>query len=173
MNHPAEEASHYLRYLCAGEEPVRLLVDAFYANALHEAMGFFGSKIVNHKRKCTHEPQFRELLDYFNSIPRVRYRGTEREIALLTLEHKKMEKRKRPMPQQESVPHKTEVFLGVTHALGYMLGDRMFYAVMGHKLRRSVIKKMFEDPWRKEGRALEVYMDLVERLRSIRIPKRM
>ncbi|MBU4484777.1 ChaN family lipoprotein, partial [bacterium] len=58
LNHAGEEASHYVKYLCSGSEEPRILVDAFYANVLHEALGFFGSKTVNHKRKCAHEKDY-------------------------------------------------------------------------------------------------------------------
>jgi hypothetical protein len=40
LNHAAEEASHFIRNLCAGNEFPREPADAFYANALHEAVGF-------------------------------------------------------------------------------------------------------------------------------------
>ena len=54
MNHASEEATHFLRHVVSGcQEPLNL-VDAFYARALEEAVGFLGSKMLNHKRKCPH-----------------------------------------------------------------------------------------------------------------------
>ena len=37
------------------------LIDAFYYSAINEALGFLGSKIINHKRKCNHEEYFLKL----------------------------------------------------------------------------------------------------------------
>ena len=53
--HISEEATHFLRHVCAGDlfQDPQLLVDAFYDRCIEEAIGFLGSKIINHKRKCT------------------------------------------------------------------------------------------------------------------------
>src|SRR3989338_210538 len=68
VNHAAEEAAHCIKHLCSGNEKAREPGDAFYANILHEALGFFGSKIANHKRKCFHAKEFEKHLRYFDSI---------------------------------------------------------------------------------------------------------
>ncbi|MEL6547619.1 MAG: ChaN family lipoprotein, partial [Myxococcota bacterium] len=52
VNHTAEEASHFLRAVCSGSHEPRLLVDAFYARTMEEAVGFLGSKLLNHKRRA-------------------------------------------------------------------------------------------------------------------------
>ncbi|MEK7705660.1 MAG: ChaN family lipoprotein, partial [Myxococcota bacterium] len=55
VNHASEEATHFLRFVASGNDEPRLLVDAFYARCVEEALGFLGSKIINHKRKCARE----------------------------------------------------------------------------------------------------------------------
>ncbi|MBS2023673.1 MAG: ChaN family lipoprotein, partial [Deltaproteobacteria bacterium] len=62
VNHAAEEAAHFLRHVVSGatDEP-RPLIDGFYARALEEAYAFCGSKIVNPRRKCAHEADFKRL----------------------------------------------------------------------------------------------------------------
>lgn len=173
INHPAEEAAHYFKFLCSGKEFVRPLTDAFYANILHEALGFFGSKLINHKRKCAHELQLRELMEYLNSVPRLGRRRLDLEIALLTLEHKKIERRKRPRPYRESVPHRTEVFLGVTHALGYMLGDRIYHGLMSGTLSKEEVRELFRNPMKEEGEPFELYMHYVLLTRKVKLPRRL
>lgn len=173
INHSAEEAAHYLKFLCSGEEFARPLSDAFYANILHEAVGFFGSKIINHKRKCAHEAQLRELVDYLSNIRRPGRRRVELEIAILTLEHKKIERRKRPRPYRESVPHRTEVFLGVTHALGYMLGDRLYHGLVQGQVSKREIRNLFKNPMKEEGEPFRLYMHYIQETRGVKLPRRL
>lgn len=174
IHHVAEEASHYIKHLCSGNEFPRDPVDAFYANALHEALGFFGSKIMNHQRKCSHEKDFKALLLYFKNmsgqVPRER--TNEIEIASLVLELKKMEQQNRLISETRVLKQNMELFLGVTHALGYMLGDRLYYAMISQKISKEEIVKLFERPLKKAGETGEVYLELVKRMSKVKLPKR-
>lgn len=173
MNHAAEEAAHYLKFLCCGPEQPRTMVDAFYANVLHEALGFFGSKLVNPKRKCHHEPEFRRLLRHFHTQGVPPGRELEYDTAALVLAYKKYERRGKPLQYQLIFHQPPDHFFAVTHALGYMLGDAMFYGMMDHKLRRATIRALWMDPWRRPGSAHAAYMALRRRLRGVKIPQRM
>lgn len=174
IHHVAEEASHYIRHLCAGNEFPRDPVDAFYANAMHEALGFFGSKIMNHQRKCSHEKDFKALLLYLkNSGGQVpRERACEVEIARLVLELKKMEQQNRFISASRVLKQNMELFLGVTHALGYMLGDRLYYGMVAQKISKKEIVELFENKMKKPGETGQVYLDLVKRMSSVKLPKR-
>lgn len=177
INHAAEEAAHYLKFLCSGREKPRESVDAFYANAIHEALGFFGSKIVNQKRKCFHEKEYLELLSYLRSSQVSGRRKLELEIALLVLEHKKLEKRgiairsKVHLPKAFFKSHH-DLFFGVTHALGYMLGDRLYYGLLHEKISKEEIRDLFCDPMKGDGRPFELYLKLHRKLRGVKIPRR-
>lgn len=173
INHAAEEAAHYLKYLCSGEERERPLADAFYANTIHEAIGFFGSKIVNHKRKCLHERQINELIEYLSSIHFPSKRRIELEMAHLVLEHKKRERRKNPTPYRESVPHETDVFLGTTHMLGYMLGDRLYYSLLGGIISKQEVRHLFMLRMQEENEPFTVYMDLIKKTSKVKLPRRL
>lgn len=173
LNHAAEEASHYLKHLCSGLEEPRELVDAFYANILHEALGFFGSKLINHKRKCYHEKEFKGLLTYFKTVRVPNDRRIEEETASLILEYIKYEKKGKPLRFDTIFRQKMDLFLSVTHALGYMLGDKLYYGLMERTVSRQKIRKLFYDPWRESGEPFKVYMDLVRMVKRVKIPKRM
>lgn len=173
INHVAEEASHYIRHLCAGDEFPRDPVDAFYANALHEALGFFGSKIINHQRKCSHEKDFKALLLYFRNTGQVpRERAIEMDIARLVLDLKEMERQGRLISEGKVLRQNMELFLGVTHALGYMLGDRLYYAMISEKVGKKEIVELYSRPMEEAGETGRVYLDFVKRLRSVKLPKR-
>jgi uncharacterized iron-regulated protein len=174
LNHVAEEASHFIRHLCAGDEFPREPQDAFYANALHEALGFFGSKTINHHRKCHHEKDFASLILYFRNaggkIPRDR--SQELDIAHVVLELKDLEKKGRLIPSGRVLRQKSDLFFGVTHALGYMLGDRLYYALMAEKVRKEEIRDLFFNPFEREGEPGEVYLSLLKKVGKVRLPKR-
>lgn len=173
VNHAAEEASHFIKHVKSGAEQPRELIDAFYANILHEALGFFGSKLINHKRKCHHEKDFRNLIAFFEQVPIEAERMIEYETAHLVLEYKRYERGGKALKYEEIFHARMDLFNSVTHAMGYMLGDKMYYGLMSKKITRNTVRKQFLDPWREEGRPFEVYMDLVKRLRAVKIPSRM
>jgi len=166
LNHASEEASHYLKYLCSGEEEPRDPVDAFYANVIHEALGFFGSKIINHKRKCFHEREYLGLIGYLSAGKAPRDRRIELEISLLVLKHRELDKKGLPIRSRH------ELFFGVTHGLGYMLGDRLYYALLEGKLSKEEIRDVFRDPMREEGEPYELYRRLLRKVRGVKVPKR-
>ena len=66
-----------------------------------------------------------------------------------------------------------DLFLALTHALGYMLGDRLYYGLVGRAVTKAQVRKLFLDPWAEEGAPVEAYFELLRRLRKVRIPKRM
>lgn len=174
INHASEEAAHYIKYLLCGPEQSRPLVDAFYANVLHEALGFFGSKVMNPKRKCFHVPDFRRLRRYFLELPFVPDdRAMEWETTQLVLEYKKYEMQGKPLAFEPIFHQSPELFFAATHAVGYMLGELLFYGVMSRKIGKAAIRELFQDPWKKEGEAITTYMQLLKRLQEVKIPKRM
>jgi heme-binding uptake protein ChaN (Tiki superfamily) len=173
INHAAEEASHFIKNVCSGNEEPREVVDAFYANILHEALGFFGSKIINQKRKCFHSKDFKNLLAYFQTVHVPQERKLEYETAHLITEYKKLEKKGAPLEQTEIFNSRMDLFLSVTHALGYMLGDKLYYGMMKGNVKKPQIKKLFMDPWLGDGVPVAVYMKLLKKLKGVRIPKRL
>ena len=176
-NHAAEEASHYLKILCAPEELPKERSAAFYANALHEAVGFFGSKIINDRRKTPHEAEFRGLLESGDE-----YGPTERRIARLVLAHKEIEKLVRPrgtdvlkkLGPTLALIHKqpVDLFIGVTHALGYILGEKLFYGMVAGSISKDFIRELYEDPFTAPGRARARYFELVDLVREVQVPER-
>jgi len=166
LNHAAEEAAHFVRHVVsgAGDEP-RGLVDAFYGRALEEAYAFCGSKIVNPRRKCPHEPEFQRLL-------RAPEAGAfTREVARFVLHHRAMEsggRAARPATARAG----PALFNAVTHSLGYMLGERLYYALATGRLLKREVRELFLDPLVEDGEPFLAYMALSRRLAGVKIPKR-
>lgn len=172
INHAAEEAAHFLKHACSGREFKRSAEDAFYANILHEAMAFFGSKLINAKRKCFHEREFKGLLAYFETIRVPQDRSLEFETACMVLDFLKAGQRGLSHGRLAKIL-RPDLFFSVTHGLGYMLGDRLFYAMMSERITKEEVRELFRSPWRREGEPMVVYYDLLKRLKGIKMPKRL
>jgi hypothetical protein len=167
VNHAAEEATHFLRHVVSGaiEEP-RGIVDSFYVRTLEEAYAFYGSKIVNPRRKCPLEPEMLKLTRAGDAFTR--------EVAQLVLRHKRFE-RGEVRPTALRAVYRSAgpaLFNAVTHSLGYMLGERLYHALATGRLLKSEVRDLFLDPLEEEGAACLVYLDLARRLREVRIPRR-
>ncbi|MBX7148149.1 ChaN family lipoprotein [bacterium] len=166
INHAAEEATHMLRALCAGHERPRATQDAFYANILHEAMGYFGSKIINHKRKCPRTRDFRRMLREYefpkNSLPM--------QVAALYMEHRKKIRKGEFFHANKISPMSADLFLGLSHAIGYYLGEKMFYGLLYEKISRDEMRDLFCDPMEEDGAPSRVYYAFQDKLKGLKLP---
>ena len=173
MNHAGEEAAHFIKHICSGEEKARPILGAFYANILHEGLAFFGSKIINHKRKCFHGNDFQNLLNYLENPGQKKERVLEYQTALIVLEFLNCAESGMILENVEPLAKNPELFFSVTHALGYMLGDKIFYALMDGVILKSEIRQLFYDPWRGDEKPGEIYWRLFKKMQNVKIPKRM
>lgn len=171
LNHAAEEAAHFIRNLVAGEEFPRTPEDAFYANVLHEAMGFFGSKIINPKRKCTRVKDFKAMIQYFKKANVPRDRTYELEIAHSVIAIKKMEKGGKPIADPERMVKQHDLFFGVSHALGYILGEILYHALIQGGLKKKQARDLFMNPMIQEGEPFEVYQEFIQRYEKVGLPQ--
>jgi len=155
LNHAAEEAAHFVRHCAVGDamDAPRGASDAFYARCLEEALGFFGSKLVNPRRGCVGTGEW--------AMRFAQARGVERQIAAFVLAHKAAE---------VEVPHeavkllplrKDRLFHGVSHALGYLLGDALYQGFDQGLVDRAEVRALFRNPL--EDPRL-TYFDWVRRL---------
>ncbi len=167
INHAAEEASHFVRHAAGGDEEPRYLVDAFYCRALNEAIGFLGSKLINHKRKCPHERDFqRVLLDKTNKDAFLH------RLAGYIVQHRRMEKGLRTRGLRDIYECDVDMFNAVTHTLGYMLGDRLYYALMEGTVSKEQVRELFFDDFQEDGAALATYLALIGQTEGTKIPNR-
>lgn len=172
VNHASEEASHALRHLCAGDEFPRYTRDAFYMNALHEAMGFFGSKIINHKRKCLRPAEARRRVKYFKQGQYLEERQIDYDVSKLFLEHENLLKKQKLFSDKKIESFSKEIFLASSHCIGYYLGEKIFYSLLARKIKKKVIRELFFDPMEDEGDPLQVFLDLDTKVMGIKLPRR-
>ncbi len=173
LDHAAEEATHFINHVCAGsaEEPLEYEAD-FYYRAMKETIGWLGSKVINLKRTCYKEKDFHDYLNENAGKKLPPYQEEIRRISKYVKQHKAMERRlfrkgaRRPTLRRIfGLP--ISVHIGVTHALGYMLGDKLYFAMMSGDVKKEEIRRLFYEPLHEPGRAFELYMHYAERMESI------
>ena len=160
LNHAAEEASHFIRHVCSGEEEPKDLISSFYSKTLNETCGFFGSKIVNHKRKCPKKKMFIAKYAGLKNKKRNHEEEFEFQLAYYVLMHKKFEEGIVSKNLKELFLLPQELFIAVTHVLGYMLGEPLYYALMEGKISKEFVRNLFFNPFEEKDEARKMYFEL-------------
>ncbi len=168
INHTAEEAAHFVRHICCSVIP-KGLVDGFYYQILEEALGFFGSKIINPKRKCTHLSQFEAILNAEKANP---VEIQTLAVAYWVRLHHRLENGEAIKKFESVYTIDTELFNAVTHALGYILGDKMYLAMLQGLITKKEIRQLFYKNYSEEKSSLFQYFQLVQQLKSVNLPER-
>ena len=167
VNHAAEEATHFVRHVVAGDrhEEALGLADAFYYRVIEEALAFCGSKVVNPRRKCPRESRFRQLLRD----------GTQEEkrLSRWVLPHLEMLRGKKRVPGAVRFPgNDPELWNGVTHSLGYVLGEKLYHALLAGRFPKADLRRLFADPLDEPGAALTAYLSTASRVGTQPVPRR-
>ncbi|MBL8921838.1 MAG: ChaN family lipoprotein [Myxococcaceae bacterium] len=139
LNHAAEEAAHFVRHCATGAamERDRPWGDAFWARAVEEAIGFFGSKLVNPKRTC---PTLDEWASHFRHGSAPQKQTAAFVLALTSLPDVTSASVRRLLPTS------SEQFNAVSHAIGYLLGEALYQAHRAGRLDRAQLRALFTDP---------------------------
>lgn len=170
-NHAAEEAAHYLKQFVSRGAVPESLKDRFYYYTLNEACGFFGSKVINPKRKTDHPGKLRQI------AARARKRGGRKSpnerAAEYALQHLASERGQGTIGRTTSRSlANPAVFNAAAHILGYILGDRLYYGLTAGAIAKTSIRRLFLSPLDRPGQALETYLEMAVRVRGVKIPRR-
>ncbi|HYV19379.1 MAG TPA: ChaN family lipoprotein [Verrucomicrobiae bacterium] len=171
--HAGEEAAHFVNQLLKGEiyEAVPRALpqhDLFYSAVLEEALGFFGSKIVDPSRNHFFENEFYQYYrkDRETIEKHTPYKFDEfNEIIDFVLLHKKFEHSYEhygevPQPLLDGIrsdPRRVNVLV---HELGYFLGQQLHDAYRMGLVDRADMLALFRASFRRSGSALAAYLDL-------------
>ncbi len=139
LNHAAEEAAHVVRHCAIGAamHRERPRFDAFWARCVEEAIGFFGSKLVNPRRTC---PSLEDWKRHFLHGKKDRRSTAAFVLVLSSLADA------RSRDARRLIPSTLDQFHTVSHALGYLLGDELFEAHRAGTLKAAALEALFRDP---------------------------
>ncbi|MEK7283761.1 MAG: ChaN family lipoprotein [Acidobacteriota bacterium] len=176
--HAGEEAAHFINLVLKGEihdDAPRAMPqhDLFYTGVLEEALGFFGSKLLDPSRNHFFETEFyqyyRKDKETIERETRFSYEDFNAIIHFILL-HKKFEQnyeRYDEVPPEilagiRAEPHRGNILI---HELGYFLGQQIHDAYRAGVLDRREIASLYRRSFRDSGSALKTYLDLTERVR--------
>lgn len=182
--HVGEEAAHFLKARLASGEMPEDPVDFTYGRVLHEALGYFGAKIFNPKRKPPTESLLRRIRrpspqgDGDDITPEV-------TVAVqLVSWHRARHWRKSFTRDSFDLHLKAlglsgglgdlgpEVLGPVVHLLGYEMGERIYCAFRAGTLPAARLRALYRTDLEAPGVAFERFHALATTLRSIRLPAR-
>ncbi|MEW5737357.1 MAG: ChaN family lipoprotein [Myxococcota bacterium] len=141
LNHAAEEAAHCVRFLAVGDamQRERPREEAFWARCLEEALGFFGSRLVNPARRCT---SLEDWAAHFQRGAGEAHRVAAFVLAITAALPEEPRASRALWPRSP-----LSLFNGVSHALGYLLGDALARAFSKGQVSRAEVRALFEDPF--------------------------
>jgi len=173
-----EEAAHFVNVALRGDvfrgarrPPAR--PDLFYQAVMEEALGFFGSKLIDPSRNHFFETK---LYQYHRSDREFIEKNTEYSfeqygrIIRFILLHKRFERRYRshsrvPEALRDGIRTRSRrEFSVLTHELGYYLGQQIYDGYHQGLIDRDAIRGLFSRRFAQPGGALSAYLDLVEAL---------
>ena len=174
INMATEEACHFLNAVLRG--PLRRPIspfDHFYRNVITECLGFFGSKFLNEKRKAQSENSIRRFL---GKVKRGEYKETDQEsiqVSKYILQHFYLQRKttdpteyiKKFHIQYKSRSAISRIF---STQLGYMLGNKFYYAVIRGKFSIGRIREIFCDPFDEPMKAFDCTLEISERVKKVK-----
>jgi hypothetical protein len=176
INQVAEEATHLMNIVLRG--PLEHMPQGqhyFYNTLLTEALGFFGSKMINEKRKAPTESSLRLFLGKVKQGWDSPNQGETVKVSRLILQHLHLEKRSsREMDFRKKFAaiyvEKSAMPQIFSTQLGYMLGNKLYYAVKKGLIPLREIRALFYESFDTPGHAFATYIRFIERLNHIRKP---
>ncbi len=167
VNQAASQASIYLHATLSGFQGVFTDPNEhFYRFLWVEALGFFGSKTINHKRKCNGVSELEQV---------VKQRKVNSKVAGFVLSHIAEEQRycegKRfslTIPEGNSSKDRVLFYYKASKLLGHLLGEALYHAVMDGKVTRQEIVELYRLPLQKlrTSAVRELYLAWVRRINA-------
>ncbi len=167
VNRAAEESTRFLNSICAqhkGKRKNRL--DEFYFRVMTEALGFLGSKVFNHKRRAKPTSYYEAVRDRNRGLKLSEKDQVFDSICRCVLEHRKieeqmMEKAKLPSSQRKLFSLPRAVLLGSCNAIGHILGEGLYYALIDERISKAQLRNLFYVPLEQPNVAANTYRDLI------------
>lgn len=168
MNRAGETVGRLIHSVESGLDDDQL--EGFYAPVLRETIAFFGSKLVNPKRKCRRPPYYRRLLHGVSAVPGADLE--ELEAASAVLLHMDFERGLRSANVLRIFQLAPASHRRVVRILGKLLGERLYYAFVAQDLSRHEVRSLLAFPLSDPERAAAAYFTLQRQLSRTRLPTR-
>jgi uncharacterized iron-regulated protein len=143
--------------------------EIFYRLLLWEAIGFFGSKIINPKRKCDQYKDLKNRLEEYKGKKTKGKKHDDKVVAQQVLQHREFEI-SRLDSTQATAPRKIyqlrpKLFLACTRTLGRIMGDQLYSKVIDESVSLKVVQRLFTC-LSTHNQAKKVYWELVWQIKT-------
>lgn len=168
LNHAAAQAAIYLHAKASGaditfKDPAR----DFYPSLWVEALGFLGSKVINHKRKCSGPTDLDDVV-HSKKASKDNLEAAKLALAHLREERRYLLSREKHFAElafPSRVTHeKLLVYFKVSKLLGQLLGEALYQAALAGEVSREELTKLFRDPFGSPTEAQRLYIGMIERV---------
>jgi hypothetical protein len=183
--HMGEEAAHFLNARLASgplpDEPI----DFLYGRTLHEALGYFGAKVFNPKRKPPTESLLRRVGRRENVNDSHDDVSPELTVAVQLTSWHRARQWKRNFSRDSFDAHikslglsggvqdlGPDLLVPIVHLLGYEMGERIWMAFRIGEFPDTRLQSLFRANLEAPGVAFDLWHGLASSLRSIRLPTR-
>ncbi len=176
INMAAEEAGHFVNAVLRGPLTRQLTpFDQFYWNVVTECLGFFSSKFINEKRKAHSENSLRQLLGQFKRGECPQIEPETPQVARLILQHYALQRRGGVAADfkdkfESLFRQRTMLPIIFSTQLGYILGNKLYYAVKNGQFPLSRIHGYFHNRFEESGSAFDCYTEIFRHLRKHKLP---
>jgi len=174
INMASEEAAHFINIVLRGQPRQNMSAfDQFYFNSITEALGYFGSKLINGKRCCLSTHRLRTFLGQFKNRFPTKSEKEKIQVARHILRHHYLEKQQAAAGDfqhklAELYTKRKSVYEILATQLGYMLGSRMYDAARANQFSLDKIRQLFYSCLDAPGEAFAAYMEIATELRKLR-----
>jgi hypothetical protein len=167
INHAAEISAEYLHFKCSGYDPSYASSQTeFYCRIFRKALGFFGSKLINPRRRVKDE-------SYLTSISKREkpkgYRGfvsIDKRCAPWVIQHNQLLKKGELNSQDTAtlatlVAKDTYFHFEISKKIGFILGDKIYRAFYSGALPKEDAQHLFhKDPAKHKTGPLDFFRNL-------------
>ena len=147
--------------------------DRFYRNVITECLGFFGSKFINEKRKSHSENSIRLFL---GQAKRGELKHTNQgilQVGRTILQHFYLQRKTSESTefinkfflQYNSQSEDTRMF---STQLGYILGNKLYYALKKGRFSLKRVQDYFRDPFDEPAKAFNCYLELSNSVKRVK-----
>lgn len=138
----------------------------FFQATIASALAYFGSKVLNHKRKCDMEDDYRLLLERSLARKALPQEKIQRKVAKLVLAHLEAQRgllrgERFRAPTVPLGPSRRAVFLEASRRVGMILGERLYAAFSNNSYDLTKVQRLFGTRLQSGQQARQAYLELV------------
>ncbi len=139
LSHAAEEAARFVRWVALGSpaEPVRGRADAFWASCYDEALGFFGSRLVNPARRSA---SLEEWVRQYEDRASPGHRAAAYVLATYAWAVTGAQQGRPLLPTAAALRAR------VCQGLGHLVGDALAQSFIDTRATRPFVRALFTQP---------------------------